>query len=120
MKKEDLATALHTIPDMRNFTDGILLRGYQNKNLGESLRSRLLYPSDIKNSWANKEVRYIWCDMSPWVAPWGFWKLQEELEDAKKLGKSFRTISVLRLRGCNHFVRIINHRSSNSLLILVY
>jgi len=46
--------------------------------------------------------------MSVWEMPWGVWKLEEELEGAKTAGKPFRTTSVLRMRGCNHFVRINN------------
>lgn len=108
MQQEDIATSLHVIPDMTKFSDGIIFSGCQKQNLGESLRNRLLYPSDMKGSWANIKLKYIWCDMSVWEMPWGVWKLEKELEGAKTAGKPFRTTSVLRMRGCNHFVRINN------------
>jgi hypothetical protein len=112
MQQEDIATALHVIPDMTKFTDGIILSGWQKQNLGESLRTRLMYPSDMNSSWANIQLKYIWCDMSVWEMPWGALKLEEELEGAKTAGKPFRTTSVLRMRGSNHFVRIDNRYHS--------
>jgi hypothetical protein len=53
MQQEDIAAVLHVIPDMTKFSDGIIMSGYKKQYLGESLRSRLLYPSGMDNSWTN-------------------------------------------------------------------
>jgi hypothetical protein len=103
MSETEIATALYYIPDMSKFPDVIVLLTIRH-HLAESLRKRMLYPSDEEESWASIPLRYIWCDMSVWEMPWGFWKFKEELESARAAGHPFRPTSVFRARGCNHFV----------------
>jgi hypothetical protein len=107
MSQEDITATVLNVPDMSKFSDVLIGLGYRKHSLGASLRDRLLYPSDTNKTWTNTPLQYIWCDMSIWETIYGSRKLYADLEEAKTTGRPFRTTSLLRMRGVNHFVRSI-------------
>lgn len=67
------------------------------------------------SNWADVPLRYVWCDRSIYMMPWGASCLCSELENAKKSGRRMRNISVVCLPGANHFV---GSSQSNPFLVL--
>ncbi|KAI0774678.1 Alpha/Beta hydrolase protein [Trametes elegans] len=60
-------------------------------------------PVEGADDWRKVEVRHLWADRSVWEMPWGAKLLSEELEQAKKDGKSVRNVVLVRFKGANHF-----------------
>lgn len=89
------------------------------KGRNARMRERAFYlehkPTAGASNWANVPLRYVWCDRSAYVMPWGASCLCSELENAKKSGRRMRNISVVCLPGANHFV---GSSQSNPFLVL--
>ena len=49
-------------------------------------------------------MRYLWCDRSPWMMPWGAHIFGLEVEKAREEGRKVRDIRFVRFKGANHFV----------------
>lgn len=60
------------------------------------------------NDWDSVEIKYVWCDHATWEIPWGVACLQADLDEAKKAGRVARKVDMVRLKGANHFVRLLS------------
>ena len=70
------------------------------------LRTAAFYPDDKDvSSWREVEARVVWCDKSVWMTPWSARGVQEEIEESRRLRRSMRTVSLVCIKGANHFVR---------------
>lgn len=86
--------------------DASLINAFQfNGNGRSAMRIAALYPEPgTQNGWEKVEWRYIWCDRSPWIMPYGAAAMREELANAKKAGRQTRKVVTVRWRGANHQV----------------
>ncbi|KAF8265653.1 alpha/beta-hydrolase [Lactarius quietus] len=84
MSPEDVAFSVHDPPTLPDGADTIILQNC------------------LTVGWPNVEFRYVWCDSSVWMMPWGVWSFRSEIEQARKDGKRIRDHSVVRMRGANH------------------
>ena len=110
MSPEDLTLAFHQPPSLHDWTDPIILRSGIRRGVFSRLREAALFARDnAEVAWPNVEFRYVWCDHSVWLMPWGIWSFHAELEQARKSRKGVRTHSAVRMRGANHCVCIIFH-----------
>jgi hypothetical protein len=103
---EELQTVFHADVTGPGGSDLLLLGGGIATGLNEAMWRGALYLSGdgSGNEWADVELRYLWCDRSVYEMPWGTWALKKEVEDAKRKGLPLRNLSIVRLRGANHFV----------------
>ena len=116
MSPEDLASTFHEPPTLLDGTDTMILQSGVNRGVFSRLRKAALFaPQNAEVAWPNVEFRYVWCDRSVWLMPWGVWSFRAEVEQAMKDGKRIRTHSVVRMRGANHCVSIFSHVHVNSL-----
>ncbi|KAI0339752.1 alpha/beta-hydrolase [Trametopsis cervina] len=115
MTPEEVSGTRYLAPGAPGGSDQVLMQAGIQHGLFASLRERALYLSPTTDAtqassdtnsydgWDSVELRYLWCDESPWEIPWGTWALQNELEDATKAGKRVRRIEIVRLTKANHF-----------------
>ena len=54
--------------------------------------------------WRDVELRVVWCDRSVWAMVLASRGVEDELAEAARTGRETRKISLVRLRGANHFV----------------
>ena len=107
MSPEDLAPSFHEPPTLLDGPDSVILQSDIANGVFSRLREAALFAShNAEVTWPKVEFRYVWCDHSAWVMPWGAWTFRAEMEQARKDGKHIRTHSVVRLRGANHCVSI--------------
>ncbi|TFK94529.1 alpha/beta-hydrolase [Polyporus arcularius HHB13444] len=110
----DRAAALYPAPGDPGGSDALLLVGGIQSGLFAALFERALAlptaqadsdgEDQVTDAWANVEVRNVWCDRSVWEMPWSVWNLRAKLESEKKAGRALRDVTLLRLKGANHFV----------------
>ncbi|KAI0702380.1 alpha/beta-hydrolase [Cerioporus squamosus] len=106
----DRAAALYPAPGDPGGSDALLLVGGIQSGAFAALFERAIAlptsqaESEVTDGWADVEVRNVWCDRSVWEMPWSVWHLRAKLESEKKAGKALRDVTLLRLRGANHFV----------------
>ncbi|KAI0272308.1 alpha/beta-hydrolase [Gloeopeniophorella convolvens] len=104
MTPENLALALYVAPAAPDGTDGLTHTSCVDRGLYAQLRKATLYPPpQAERGWSDVEFRCLWCDRSNWLMPWGRWALEAEVSAAKESGANIREISVMRMRGSNHF-----------------
>lgn len=97
--------------------DSLLLQAGLRSGLFGQLRESALFLSPPKNGseleererdeWRAVEVRHVWCDQSVWELPYAAWALRAELDEAKLAGRLMRNVTIVRLKGGNHFVSIV-------------
>ncbi|KAH8984292.1 alpha/beta-hydrolase [Lactarius hatsudake] len=103
MSPEDLASVVHEPPTSLDGPDTVVLdSGLDHGALSRLREVALFAPQNAEIAWPNVEFRYVWCDRSVWVMPWGAWLFSAEIEQAMKDGKRIRKHSVVRMRGANH------------------
>ncbi len=110
----DRAAALYPAPGDPGGSDALLLVGGIQSGLFAALFERALAlptaqaedndEDQFTDGWANVEVRNVWCDRSVWEMPWSVWNLRAKLESEKEAGRALRDVTLLRLKGANHFV----------------
>jgi hypothetical protein len=55
--------------------------------------------------WDTLPIQYLWCDSAAWSTPYSARLMGEELDEAKKDSRRWtRDVSMVPLRGSNHFV----------------
>ncbi len=96
--------------------------------LYKELKDAAFYPTaagtragDAHDPWRDLELRVVWCDQSLWGIAWAAKGMASELEEAKRTGVDVRRVSLVRLRGGNHFVSTIRNvwgLAENSVLIV--
>ena len=106
---EELQIMFHPGPTSPGGSDLGLLNGGIITGLNRVMWRRSLYLSGddtegTGDELADVELRYLWCDRSVYEMPWGTWALRKELEEAKQNGLPLRKMTIVRLRGANHFV----------------
>lgn len=107
MLPEDHAFSFHEPPTLPDGVDSVILQSGLKSGAFSRLREAALFaPQNGEVAWPNVEFRYVWCDQSVWMMPWGAWSFRADMEQAKKDGKPIRTHSVVRMRGANHCVSI--------------
>jgi hypothetical protein len=108
MSPEDLALSFYEPPTlMPEGSDTVILQSGFASGVFSRLREAALFaPQNAVVAWSDVEFRYVWCDRSVWMMPWGIWAFRAETEQANKDGKYVRTHSVVRMRGANHCVSI--------------
>ncbi len=109
-------------------SDTLTARMCATHGLYKELKDTGFYPTanagvagPAHDPWRDVELRVVWCDHSVWGIAWVVKGMASELEEAKRTGVDVRRVSLVRLRGGNHFVSTIrNVRSlaANSLFIL--
>lgn len=104
MTANDKASALHLPPAYSGGSDTLLVQSGGRHGLFAYLREHMLYPSSAPNKWDDVELRYVWCDQSLWEMVWSAWAFREELDNAEKIGKKSRKVTIKRVPGANHFV----------------
>jgi len=103
MSPEDIALVFHEPPTLPNGADAVLLQSGLKSGVFSHLREAALFaPQNAELAWPNVELRYVWCDQSVWLMPWGARSFRVEMEQAGKDGKRIRAHSVVRMRGANH------------------
>lgn len=104
MSPEDLALSFYEPPTlMPEGSDTVILQSGFASGVFSRLREAALFaPQNAVVAWSDVEFRYVWCDRSVWMMPWGIWAFRAETEQANKDGKYVRTHSVVRMRGANH------------------
>ena len=107
MSPEDLAPSLHDPPTLLDGPDTVILKCDITTGVLSRLREAALFAShNAEVAWPDVEFRYVWCDHSAWVMPWGARTFRAEIEQARKDGKHIRANSIVRMRGANHCVSI--------------
>ena len=105
MSREDVAFAFYQPPTLPDGTDTVVLRSGAHSGVFSRLREAALFTRDnAEVAWPNVEFRYVWCDHSVWLMPWGIWSFRADMEKARMDGKRIRTHSVVRMGGANHCV----------------
>ncbi|KAH9158762.1 alpha/beta-hydrolase [Lactarius sanguifluus] len=96
MSHEDLASTFHEPPTLLDGTDTVIQKGGVDRGAFSRLREVALFaPQNTEIAWPNVEFRYVWCDRSVWLMPWGIWSFP-------RTEKRIRKHSVVRMRGANH------------------
>lgn len=107
MLPEDLASTFHEAPTLPDGVDSVILQSGPKSGAFSRLREAALFaPQGSEIAWPNVEFRYVWCDQSVWMMPWGAWSFRAEMEQARRDGKLIRTHSIVRMRGANHCVSV--------------
>ncbi|KAH9015755.1 alpha/beta-hydrolase [Lactarius deliciosus] len=103
MSREDLASTFHEPPTLLDGSDMMIKKGGVDRGAFSRLREAALFaPQNAEIAWPNVEFRYVWCDRSVWLMPWGIWSFRAEIEQARKDGRRIRKHSIVRMRGANH------------------
>ncbi|KAH9009529.1 alpha/beta-hydrolase [Lactarius hengduanensis] len=103
MSHEDLASTFHEPPTLLGGSDTVIQNSGVDRGVFSRLREAALFaPQNAEIVWPNVEFRYVWCDRSVWLMPWGIWSFGAEIEQARKDGKRIRKHSIVRMRGANH------------------
>jgi pimeloyl-ACP methyl ester carboxylesterase len=104
MSPEDLAFSFYEPPTLGpDGPDTVIVKSGLSSGVFSRLREAALFaPQNAEVAWSDVEFRYVWCDRSVWMMPWGVWAFHAETEQARKDGKHIRTHSVVRMRGANH------------------
>lgn len=115
MSPEERAESTYEAPGLIGDGPGVgsdlaLGKVLANYGLGKRLRESALYLAK-DDYWRDVELRIVWCDRSIWAMPWAARSVAAELEEAKKAGKATRKVSIVRIRGGNHFVSIYEQPS---------
>ena len=100
---EEFAQVFHPGPAGHEGSDLLLLNAGIATGLNKRMKDEGLYPQG-EDVWRDVEVRYLWCDRSVFEVPVGMWGLRKELEEEKEAGRPVRNVTIVRLRGANHFV----------------
>ncbi|CDO68845.1 hypothetical protein BN946_scf184805.g54 [Trametes cinnabarina] len=106
MSNEEGECIMHVPPGSPGGSDWTLLFGCYIYGVFPRLRKRALYPAvadDMGEDWSNIELRHIWGDCTVWEVPYGVIQLRQELAKAEGEGRSVRPVTMVRLRGANHF-----------------
>ncbi|KAF8954824.1 alpha/beta-hydrolase [Flammula alnicola] len=105
MSALEVESALYLNPTLPGGSDDILLSKGIQHGIFTALREQALYVKDNSEhqNWSDVELSYIWCDHSVWEMPWCTWAFQAELDEAKRIGRVIRKVTMTRLRGANHF-----------------
>ncbi|OSD05350.1 hypothetical protein PYCCODRAFT_1475403 [Trametes coccinea BRFM310] len=106
MSENDRRSTMHASPGAPGGSDWDLLFGSCLLGTVRNLRKGALYPprADAKaEDWGNIELRVLWGDRSVWAVPYAITHLRQELAHADREGRDRRPVSVMRLRGANHF-----------------
>ncbi|KAI0772232.1 hypothetical protein BC629DRAFT_1583255 [Irpex lacteus] len=107
MTPDDLASVLYAAPANSGGSDNLFMVGAARHGFWATLRKAALLISPLSSEapkeWGNIELHYIWCDQSAWESPWATVSLRAELEEAKKVGKRVREVTMTRIRKANTF-----------------
>ncbi|KAL1947095.1 hypothetical protein VTO73DRAFT_14056 [Trametes versicolor] len=107
MSVTELAVCAHPRPAQVGGSDYHLIGVCVEHGTYGALKDGSMYLQDSQedaDAWSAVEVRVVWCDRSPWEMVWAVYLLDEEIKEAWAAGKPLRNISLVRLKGANHFV----------------
>ena len=111
MTSEEQAESTHETPGhIPDGSDTLTAKLCATYGLYRELKDMAFYPSsrtaadEASDPWRDVEVRVIWCDQSLWAIPWVAKGMATELEEAERTGTPTRRVSLVRVRGGNHFV----------------
>ncbi|KAH8989578.1 alpha/beta-hydrolase [Lactarius akahatsu] len=103
MSHEDLASTFHEPPTLLDGSDTVIQKSGVDRGVFSRLREAALFaPQHSEIAWPNVEFRYVCCDRSVWLMPWGIWSFGAEIDQVRKDGKRIRKHSVVRMKGANH------------------
>ncbi|KAI0332745.1 hypothetical protein GY45DRAFT_1344498 [Cubamyces sp. BRFM 1775] len=116
MSTEDFHSTVHVPPGVPGGSDWMLLHGCFTFGIYSKLRTGAFALSPGQNGdhgaarpvgdeWRDVEVRYIWGDHSIWEAPYGAMMMRREIEEAQGEERQLRPLTILRLKGANHFAQ---------------
>ncbi|KAJ3540882.1 hypothetical protein NM208_g4854 [Fusarium decemcellulare] len=73
--------------------------------LNAELCDRVFYlPQDsTRGFWETLQIVYLCCDRSVYEMPWAALSIQNQLKEAEQLGRKMRNISIVIMKGANHF-----------------
>ncbi|KAF9484545.1 alpha/beta-hydrolase [Pholiota conissans] len=106
MSPEDIEYGMDIRPTLPGGSDSIMLNEGIKHGLFATLREEAIYIGKYPRrgrEWNDIGLKYLWCDHSIWEMPYGALTFQGEIDDAKKMGRAMREVSVVRLKGANHF-----------------
>lgn len=109
MSQDDIESGMDIKPTLPGGSDNVMLDQGIKHGLFAILREEAVYVNKTprhSGEWSDIGLNYLWCDNSPWEMPYGALTFQEEIDEAKKLGRDMRDIHIIRLKGANHFVRM--------------
>lgn len=111
LSHEDASRVLSLQPILPGGSDQLLLDSGIRTGLFASLRDLALFspaqasaPTNSAEDWSKIKLRYIWCEKSVWEMPWGVKNLQQDIENARKSGRTTREVEIVQLPAANHFV----------------
>ncbi|KAI0682296.1 Alpha/Beta hydrolase protein [Cerioporus squamosus] len=110
MTSREQAESTHEAPGHSpNGSDTLIAKMCATHGLYNELKNATFYPTagkpadEARDPWRDVELRVVWCDQSLWAIPWVAKGMATELEEAKRTGRDVRRVSLVRLRGGNHF-----------------
>ena len=105
MSKEQISALTHERAGESDSSDVLTMQMYGRYGLFGRLKDKAFYLGmghDAAHRWDDVEARVVWCDHSHWPSVWTARTVAAELGEA--LVSWRRRISLVRLRGANHFV----------------
>ncbi|OSD00421.1 hypothetical protein PYCCODRAFT_1371045 [Trametes coccinea BRFM310] len=117
MSNEDFASTVHVPPGLPGGSDWTLLHDCLTYGTFTGLRERALFlpagfiSEDVADNTArvdtcaDVEIRSVWGDHSVWEVPYAVMMLRQEVNEANKHGKVTRPVSMLCVKGANHFAQ---------------
>ncbi|KAH9896515.1 hypothetical protein C8Q73DRAFT_413163 [Cubamyces lactineus] len=112
---QDCNAVTYDEPAKPGGSDYMLVGAGIEYGLFKRLHDAAFYPAH--DMWRPTEVRYVWCDRSVSDAWWGAWRLREEMDEAKKMGKHMHPVTIYRIRQANHFAHWDDPQSALDALI---
>ncbi|RPD55341.1 hypothetical protein L226DRAFT_491832 [Lentinus tigrinus ALCF2SS1-7] len=110
MTPEELAESTHEPPGhIPDGSDMLTAKLCATHGLYEELKDAAFHPSsasgegELRDPWRDVELRVVWCDQSIWGIPWVAKNIAAELEESKRTRTDTSRVSLVRLRGANHF-----------------
>ncbi|KAI0641977.1 Alpha/Beta hydrolase protein [Trametes meyenii] len=114
ISQEEYKATMYPPAGTRGGSDFNLLYGCHALRVYETLRKGAFFlPTSgrsvldgkplIGDDWRDVEVRYAWGDHSVWECPYAARAMRQEIDAARRGGKAVRNVTILRVRGANHF-----------------
>ncbi|KAJ3005855.1 hypothetical protein NUW54_g4159 [Trametes sanguinea] len=115
MSNEDFASTVHVPPGLPGGSDWTLLHDCLTFGTFTGLREGALSlpPAGLGpkgaaahvDACADVEIRCVWGDHSVWEVPYAAMMLRQEVEESKSNGRASRPVSILCVKGANHFAQ---------------
>ncbi|KAI0823785.1 hypothetical protein BC628DRAFT_1323902 [Trametes gibbosa] len=110
MTPAELAASTHRPPQLDDGSDRLMVMACITHGAYAVIREQALYKMETAegaSDWWNLPVRQVWGDRSIWEMLWCAKMLTEEMEEARRTGKTMREIALVRFEGANHFVSVL-------------